>query len=139
MLYRNVNSYYPNDYSEYLQFFIKALKTYITDTCYDSVVIFSCDYEFDMSDNQVIYNSIKKTANVSFNYCSSVDEICKLIAESTAVITSRLHVAVVADIFNVPFLLLNYRKKMKRFVEKNKKYILWWNMKIYVILIYLIG
>lgn len=117
--YRNVNNYFPDRYKEYLVNFINGIRYILEHHKFNDVVVFSCDYDYDMNDSCFIYESIKPFCNAIFFEDNSVSEICKLIASSSAVITGRLHVAVVANLFSRPFVLLNYSAKNLVFCEEN--------------------
>lgn len=117
--YRNVDNYFPNMYRRYLVNFVNGIRYVLEHHKFSDVVVFSCDYDYDMNDSRFIYESIKPFCNATFFEYDSVSEICKLIANSSAVITGRLHVATVANLFSTPFLLLNYSVKNLAFYKEN--------------------
>ena len=121
--YRCVNDYYPKTYSIYIDSFVSNIMNLLKKINYKNVCIISGDEKVDNNDNKFIYKAITNTftdVEVVFKNTSLVDT-CREIKSSSLVITGRLHIAVIASYYNVPFFLLNYSEKNKQFVAKERR------------------
>lgn len=77
------------------------------------VIIFNTDEEVDKRYNQIIAEYLKNN-NIQTIYFDNItfDEKIKIINQSSFVLTSRLHVAIVARYSLIPFLAINYSTKI---------------------------
>lgn len=117
--YRCINSYFPNAYKSYLMNFLINLKSVLRTNSFTDVYVINADSSVDKNDNLYISKElISSCVNVRYIEKQSLKEICGVIGSSSLVITGRLHLAVVASVYNTPCLLLNYSEKNKQFAMK---------------------
>lgn len=118
--WRNLERYNCNEWnnpSHVVEYILKLSK----DKGLNKVIMFDVDSHFDCDINRTLFNLLKKThLDVVYNKSTDIIEKMKIICESSFVFTSRLHVAVIAEIANVPCEALNYSPKIRYFVDEVK-------------------
>ena len=119
--YRCVDNYFKQNGSVYLELFVKNIEYLLLYEKFEEVFIINADSRVDNKDNSYIADRLKipNQTKLFFIPQRSLNEICTLISSSSLVVTGRLHLAAIASLYNVPYILLNYSEKNRQFVIRD--------------------
>lgn len=115
--YRCIDKYFPQNKKNYLESFCRNIESLIATGGYNDVYIVNADSRVDNQNNSYIASRLETLNLPVLNFVQQrpLEEICSLISSSSLVITGRLHLAAIASLYNIPYILLNYSEKNRQF------------------------
>lgn len=116
--YRDLESFDNFKQNKYIIDTVSYVKKLMKEYNIDKLILVDTDNIVDSKSSSILFEKFKElNLNIEYNRCNLSEKI-SLIANASIIITGRLHVAFLANLYKVPFKLFNYSPKNYNFLKE---------------------